>query len=113
MNENKLNRRDFLKAGALLCAGAVLLSTPMLSEAANQPAELAAHGLQVRATRDAEIHLSKDGGQSWQVSNRFGKEFTITRLYLDSAQRIRTQLSFSGHSFELVLDEKKGCWRTV
>jgi hypothetical protein len=113
MNQTKLNRRDFLKTGALICAGAILLSRPVLSEAASRPAELAARGLTLRATRDNEIHLSRDGGQSWQMSNRFGKEFTVTRLYQDSAQRIRAQISFSGHSFELVLDEKKECWRTV
>jgi hypothetical protein len=112
MNKPNMNRRDFLKIGALTAAGLFLPSIPLLAAGA-KPAELTAGGLKLRGTQDGEIHLSRDGGQSWQLSSRLGKDFKVTQIFQDSAQRIRAEVVFSSQRFELVLDEGKGCWVTV
>lgn len=108
-----MNRRDFLKMSALFSAGLFIPLQLAAGGASSRAVEVSAGGLTLRGTREGDILQSRDGGKTWQLHTRLGKEFAVTRLTADRAQGVRARIGFAGRSFELALAKDGKHWVTV
>jgi hypothetical protein len=108
-----MNRRDFLKVSSLFSAALFIQVGPLSSKARTQPIELEYKGMLFRGTRDGEIHVSYDSGQTWQLHTRLGTECSITSIFMDWSQRVHTQIAFADRSFDLVLAKGNRYWVTA
>lgn len=104
-----MNRRDFLKLSSLVtvaagvAGGAVRYWTTL-------PVEAAAFGKVFRGTYDGSIHVSPDGGQSWQLHSHLGSSYSILDIFTGLDGRLYVHTGFEQHAFHLVLSKDQDAW---
>ena len=107
-----MNRRDFLKVGAIVSA-AVLAPLNVAGSLASHPLEVR-HGDQLyRGTSDGKIYVSEDAGQTWKLHTSFGSSLSILHLWVNLWGHLQARLGLGGHSFELTLAREGRIWRTI
>ena len=74
-----MNRRDFLKIGALLST-AVLVQVSPLGIRFNPPVEVETENKIYRGSSDGKIFVSKDQRKTWQQHINFGPQFSVQEL---------------------------------
>ena len=106
-----MNRRDFLKISGSMLAFAYVAVGP-IRHVAKLPVETATPGKIYRGALDGSIHVSDDGGKSWQVHARFGPGYSILDIFTGLDGRIYVDAGFKGHIFYLVLSKNEKAWLT-
>jgi hypothetical protein len=107
-----INRRDFLKFSSLLSTVFIVQTHP-LGKKISSHVEVEAQGMIYRGTNEGHILVSHDAGRTWQNHLKLGRECSIEELFLDRTNRIRAQVGFAGHSFDLVLSDNGSSWQTA
>jgi len=107
-----INRRDFLKFSSLLSAVFFVQIHP-LGKKTSSHVEVETEDMMYRGTNDGNILVSRDAGRTWQNHLKLGTEYSIQELFLDRSNRVRAQVGFAGHSFELVLSDNGSSWKTA
>lgn len=105
-----MNRRDFLRLGGSMLAFAFVAVGPIRHVVA-LPAETAAPGKIYRGAPDGSIHVSADGGKSWQVHARFDR-YSISDIFTGLDGRTYVNAEFKGRTFHLVLSKNEKAWLT-
>jgi hypothetical protein len=107
-----MNRRDFLKAGAVFSA-AVLVPLNVAGSLAGSPAEVRYADQLYRGTSDGEIYVSEDEGQTWKLHTSFGADLSVLHLWVNFWGQLQARLGIAGHSFDLSLAKDGRIWRTM
>jgi hypothetical protein len=105
-----MNRRQLLTLAALALPAAALVE---LSPLGQLPVELSALGKLFRAAPQGTILVSADEGKTWSTHTRFGADFAVTNLGLDSKGRVSARLAYQGHPFHLALAGNGKTWLTA
>ena len=107
-----MNRRDFLKIGALLST-AVLVQVSPLGFRFNPPVEVETENKIYRGSSDGKIFVSKDQRKTWQQHINFGPQFSVQELGKNQAGQVHTKLGFDIYDIDLVLSDDQTQWKTV
>jgi hypothetical protein len=106
-----MNRRDFLKLGAIFSA-AILVQTSPLATVFAQSVEVQAGNKIYRGTGDGKIFVSQDERQTWQLHTNFGALFSVLSLQKNFAGQVQVKLGFGEHDVNLTLSENNVEWKT-
>ena len=107
-----MNRRNFLKHGALLSLAFFLPSSP-LERLAVKPIEFSAGRKTYRGTADGDIYVSADAGQSWILHYRLGPGYSIRNIFSGLNGQVYLTAGYKMHSFNLSLSKDERYWKTV
>ena len=105
-----MQRRDFLKLSSVMSAFVYATVSP-IGNITKLPIETAALGKVYRGTYDGSIHISENGGKSWQLHSKFGADYAILDIFTGLDGRLYTHAGFKQHSFLLVLSKDGNSWR--
>jgi len=106
-----MNRRDFLKIGALLSTALIVQISP-LGIRLNLPVEVEAENKIYRGTPDGKIYVSEDERKTWQQHTNFGSLFSIQDLSKNLSGQIQAKLGFGEYDIHLTLSENNYQWKT-
>jgi hypothetical protein len=108
-----MQRREFLKlAGAGL--GSTLLLSGLSGQLAVLPVQAKSQGKLFRGYRnDGDIFVSEDAGETWQLHNRLGSQFSIDDLFVDASDQMYAQVGFMQYHFQLFLSKDGKQWKTA
>lgn len=106
-----MNRRDFLKIGAILSAVLVVQISP-LGLRLNPPVEVEAENGIYRGTSDGKIYVSRDERKAWQLHTNFGPAFSILNLDKNSEGQVQARLGLDRHDIHLTLSTDNIRWKT-
>ncbi len=106
-----MNRRDFLKIGALLSTAVIVQISP-LGIKINPSVELEVENKIYRGTSDGKIYVSEDERKTWQLHTNFGSLFSILDLSKNPRGQVQTSLGFGRHDIHLTLSENNFQWKT-
>ena len=107
-----MNRRDFLKVGAVLSA-AVLVPLNVAGSLAGSLTEVRHGDRLYRGTSEGELYMSEDEGQTWNLHTSFGSGLSVEHLWVNFWGQLQARLGIAGHSFELSLAKEGKIWRTM
>jgi len=107
-----MNRRDFLRVGAVASA-AVLVPLNLAGSLAGPLTEVRHGDYLYRGTSDGEIYVSEDAGQTWTLHTSFGSDLSVLQLWVNLWGQLQARLGIGGHSFELALAKEGRIWRTT
>jgi len=106
-----MNRRDFLKIGALLSTALIVQVSP-LGIRINPPVEVEAENKIYRGTSDGKIFVSEDARKTWQLHANFGPLISILDLSINLWGQVQAKLGFGEHDIHLTLSENNIQWKT-
>ena len=106
-----MNRRDFLKIGALLSSALIVQISP-LGIKINPPVEVEAENKIYRGTSDGKIYVSEDVRKTWQLHANFGSLFSILNLSKNLLGQVQAKLGFGEYDVHLTLSENNVQWKT-
>ena len=104
-----MNRRDFLKLGSVMSVFGYATVSP-IGNIAKLPLETAAFGKLYRGTYDGSVHVSENGGKSWQLHSGFGPDYAILDIFTGLDGRLYVHTGFKQRSFLLVLSKDGKSW---
>ena len=107
-----MNRREFLKLGGLMSILACVAVSP-IGMIATLPVETAVSGKIYRGTRDGNIHVSENGGKSWQLHSGFGPDCSILDIFTGLDGQLYAHVGFKQYTFHLALAKNKKTWLTA
>jgi len=106
-----MNRRDFLKIGALLTTALIVQISP-LGIKINPPVEVEAENKIYRGSQDGKIYVSEDERKTWRAHTNFGSLFSILDLSKNLSGQVQAKLGFGEHDIHLTLSENNIQWKT-
>ena len=107
-----MDRRRFLKLAGLAGAGA-LLQISSVGASAHTAAATSRGGLLYRGDRRGRIHVSRDGGSTWQLHTYLGPRYSVTRMAKDRRGNVAAAIAYRGREFRLTLSADERSWRTA
>jgi hypothetical protein len=106
-----MNRRGFLKTGALLSMAFFLPSSP-IKGFFNKSIEHSTGGKTYRGTADGEVYVSADAGRSWQLHYRLGPEYSILNIFSGRNGNVYLTVGYKTYSFHLNLSQDGKYWKS-
>lgn len=92
---------------------AVFLNIKPFGKLIRFPEAVEAQGMLYRGTPAGEIHVSRDGGRTWNLHSCFGPQAAILGMSKDLGGRVFTHLEHQGWLVHLTLDKSGRFWKTI
>ncbi len=107
-----MNRREAIRWVGLASLAVILDFNPS-GNIVRFPAAVESQGILYRGTPDGDIHVSRDGGQTWKLHNRFGPQVAIIGMSKDWSGRVIAHMDYQGWTMQLVLAKNSRFWTTL
>jgi hypothetical protein len=108
-----MHRRTFLRLLTVSAIGATLRVPFAWATVAAGARVVSAGGRLYRSDGSGRVYVSLDAGKTWGLHSDLGSSCAITKLTVDSRDRLHANVAFSRWSFGLLLGPDLRSWLTT